>query len=404
MVQLDERASFMQFRVINDQISISSFASEGGLRETYVSISGSAGHSRFSEAAAELGSSLEQALSQADVSIGELVFARIFLSDIENQIAPLRASLLYRMLSHGVLSILEQPPLSSTPAALLLYFVAGLSRRTLEGDRAGEESASECNSRLFAGRNYSMLWGANCTAKEGSDSAEQTRRLLTGLNRELEANGMSMKRDLVRTWVFMRDVDNRYQGMVDARREFFEAMGIDEEARYPASTGIEGRACGVDRLVDLDALAFKGLADEQIIKMEALDHLSPTIHYGVTFERGLRIRFGDRSHLHLSGTASIDAEGEVVHVEDVLKQTERTVVNMSALLEGQGASIHHMAYMIVYLRDASSFEAVRRHLRTLIPQEMPIVAVAAPVCRPRWLIEMEGVAIIDDDAPYPPFM
>jgi enamine deaminase RidA (YjgF/YER057c/UK114 family) len=154
----------------------------------------------------------------------------------------------------------------------------------------------------------------------------------------------------------------------------------------------------------MDALAFGGLGDGQIIKMEALDHLSPTIRHGVTFERGIRVRFGDRSHLHLSGTASIDRYGKIVHPEDVPKQTERTVANMSALLEGQGASIQHLAYIILYLRDASGFEAVKQHLHAFIPREIPLLPVTAAVCRPGWLIEMEGVAIAPDDAPFPAFL
>ncbi len=248
------------------------------------------------------------------------------------------------------------------------------------------------------------MWGANYTAREESDSAKQTRRLLTRFNEELQANRLSLQKDLLRTWVYVRDVDNRYQGMVDARRELFEGLGIGKDGRYPASTGIEGRAHGAGCLVDMDALAFSGLRDEQIIKMEALDHLSPTIRYGVTFERGIRIRFGDRSHLYLSGTASIDRYGKIVHPQDVLKQTERTIANMSALLEGQGASIHHLAYIILYLRDASVFEVVKQHLHTLIPREIPLLPVTAAVCRPGWLIEMEGLAIAADDAPFPAFL
>jgi enamine deaminase RidA (YjgF/YER057c/UK114 family) len=138
--------------------------------------------------------------------------------------------------------------------------------------------------------------------------------------------------------------------------------------------------------------------------MEALEHLSPTIEYGVTFERGIRIRFGDRSHLHISGTASIDKYGDIMHPGDLQKQIDRTVVNMNALLEAQGASIHDMAYIILYLRDPSVFEAVKRHVHTLIPHEIPLIPVTAAVCRPGWLIEMEGVAIIDDDAPFPEFL
>jgi hypothetical protein len=46
----------------------------------------------------------------------------------------------------------------------------------------------------------------------------------------------------------------------------------------------------------------------------------------------------------------------------------------------------------------------KEHLYTLIAQETPLVPVVAAVCRPGWLIEMEGVAIVADVAPFPAFL
>ena len=74
------------------------------------------------------------------------------------------------------------------------------------------------------------------------------------------------------------------------------------------------------------------------------------IKYGVTFERGLRVRFGDRSHLYISGTASIDKNGDVIHVSDVKNQRRQTLDNVKALLSPHGARLKDMAYIIVYLR------------------------------------------------------
>ena len=69
--------------------------------------------------------------------------------------------------------------------------------------------------------------------------------------------------------------------------------------RFIASTGIEGFSKEVNSLVSFDAFAIKNLKQEQIVRMEAPKNLPPTITYGVTFERGTRVRFGDRSHLHI---------------------------------------------------------------------------------------------------------
>ncbi len=66
-----------------------------------------------------------------------------------------------------------------------------------------------------------------------------------------------------------------------------------------------------------DAYAVKGLQPGQVTYLHALSHLSPTALYGVTFDRGTSVEYGDRRHLFISGTASIDHRGEVVHVGDV---------------------------------------------------------------------------------------
>jgi len=47
---------------------------------------------------------------------------------------------------------------------------------------------------------------------------------------------------------------------------------------------------------------------------------------------------------------------------------------------------------------------VKDLLLRLIPENVPILPVKGPVCRPGWLIEIEGVAIITDKANFPPFL
>ncbi len=396
----------MHFNKLNEQIAISSFRSEAGCCETCVVITPDVFHAQFSDSLLEISRCIDLAVEQAGVSLASLVFSRLYLSDIENQKTEVQKSPLYEQLAGAAFSVIGQPPLTGGSSCLLLYFTEGLVARKLdrirEADGNGEDTWG--NTWVFRGQHYSLLWGANYTAADKCDSEDATRRLFEQLNHELEMNHMSTQHDLLRTWVYVRDVDNRYRGMVDARRAFFEQHGLTADFRFPASTGIEGQAHTVSCLVDMDALAYNKLAAEQIIRMEALEYLNPTIDYGVTFDRGIRIRFGDRSHMYISGTASINKCGDIQHPGDVLKQTERTVVNMSALLEKQGATLRDMAYIILYLRDTVAWSAVKEHLHTLVPAEIPIIPVSAAVCRPGWLIEMEGVAIVRDNAPFPKFL
>jgi enamine deaminase RidA (YjgF/YER057c/UK114 family) len=126
--------------------------------------------------------------------------------------------------------------------------------------------------------------------------------------------------------------------------------------------------------------------------------LCPTKDYSVTFERGTRISYADRAHHFISGTASIDNEGNVVHVGDVMMQLDRTIMNIEALLRSGGARLQDLMYLIVYLRDPTDYARINGKLKERFP-DLPMVIVQGAVCRPEWLIEIEGVAAAANDDP-----
>ena len=138
------------------------------------------------------------------------------------------------------------------------------------------------------------------------------------------------------------------------------------------------------------------LAPGQLSFLNDLRRMCPTTDYGVTFERGARLAWADRAHLFISGTASIDAQGEILHPGDVLAQLDRALENVAALLGSAGATLAHMTHMIVYLRDPGDAAAVRGRLAARFP-DLPMAVVHGPVCRPAWLVEVEGLAITPND-------
>jgi enamine deaminase RidA (YjgF/YER057c/UK114 family) len=112
----------------------------------------------------------------------------------------------------------------------------------------------------------------------------------------------------------------------------------------------------------------------------------------VTFERGTLLHYGDRKHAYISGTASIDNQGNVVHVGDIYKQTLRMWENVEQLLAEGNMSMKDCAQIIVYLRDTADYNMVSKMFSEHYPN-IPTVITLAPVCRPTWLIEMECIAI-----------
>lgn len=381
---------------------ISSFGEDSPTGEYFVALHAPAVNV-FSAALDSLLDEYEKTLSEAGLSEDTTAFTRVYLSDIANQKDDLLSSQLFKHLRSGAVSVVEQGPVGEGPIAILSYHIKN-SKANLPRELLNHDPQAWRNGNLIKGNNYKMLWTAGYDGRGEFDSYGQTKDLFNKLTSVLDTYGMTLLDNTVRTWVYVRDIDNHYKGMVDARREYFIEQGLTPETRYIASTGIEGKSRTVDSLLTVDSLSIGGLVPEQIVRMEALENLSPTIKYGVTFERGTRIRFGDRSHFHISGTASIDKHGDVLHLGDVEKQAERTIDNVEALLSPHGADLNDMRYLLVYLRDVHAMDTVENIVRKRVPEHVPVLYLKGPVCRPTWLVEMEGVGIAADDTKYPPFI
>ena len=111
--------------------------------------------------------------------------------------------------------------------------------------------------------------------------------------------------------------------MVKARNEVFVTQNLTDKTHFIASTGIAGRHANPNVFVQLDAYAVDGVEPDQIHYLYAPTHLNPTYEYGVSFERGTYVDYGDRRQVFISGTASINNKGEIMYPGDVCKQTER---------------------------------------------------------------------------------
>ena len=195
----------------------------------------------------------------------------------------------------------------------------------------------------------------------------------------------------VRTWLYVKDIDKDYAGVVEGRNQFFRENGLNTGTHFIASTGIGGSGESPDMGLCIDFYSVKGLEQGQVKYLQALDYLNPTYEYGVSFERGTCITYPDIRHIFISGTASIDRHGNCLYEGNVVQQLERIFVNMENLLHDAGAGLEDMAQMIVYLRDIADAGAVGNYLAEHFGN-IPSVLVQGRVCRPQWLVEVECIA------------
>lgn len=370
-------------------IGISRFVGVDGVGEWHITVSlkGDCHHP-----AQALEDAWLAALDAAGLNPASTVMRRFFFSDSVNNFPQVDS---FARAHPGAFSAIGQTPLGGGGFALWSQHIT---------DPAGPLTSSgggACFSCTRGSLRHDWISGL-CDSTDGN-AFSQTEAVLEKHDQWLAERDMTLAENVVRTWWFVRDIDTDYQQLVDARRRVFNRHNLTEKTHYIASTGIAGAHPDPLSRLSLDSYAIRGLCPEQIEHLSAPDHLGPTHLYGVTFERATAISYADRRHILISGTASIDTAGNIVHPGDVLRQLDRTLENIAALLAAAKAELNDLAMILVYLRNPLDGPAIEKVLRQQFGS-LPMLLLHAPVCRPGWLIEIEGVAIIATrEAEFPEF-
>jgi enamine deaminase RidA (YjgF/YER057c/UK114 family) len=220
---------------------------------------------------------------------------------------------------------------------------------------------------------------------QGAPFVDLAYDMLAQAGHALTARGLTF-RDVVRTWIYVQDIERNYEFLNQARRRYFDEQGL---VRLPASTCVGGAlpAASAPVAMDLYAIATDGEVRVEAIAPGTMGEASA---YGSAFARGSRISEPGRSTLYVSGTASIDDRGEIVAVGDIEGQLARMFGNLAALLDGAGMKFDHALSATAYLKQAGYRQAFGRAAAVAgLPEDVPTAVVVADICRPEWLCELE---------------
>ena len=153
-------------------------------------------------------------------------------------------------------------------------------------------------------------------------------------------------------------------------------------------------------LPSVEAAYPDGYARLEKSAMRAENVLNEATCYGSAFARGLKLELGNYKLLIISGTASVDDEGETLYKGDFRAQCWRTYRNISNLLEAEGGSWKDIVKTTCYLRDIErdydDFNDVRNAFfewNSLDPLPAS-VGIQARLCREDLLVEIEAVAML----------
>jgi enamine deaminase RidA (YjgF/YER057c/UK114 family) len=387
-----ERTSRMAYRTLDcgtlsASVSASHFQSRSGVDEYHLIVR-PVGHGSIDAHLESVLSAYLNALDSLGLDMRTAVLRRFFCSDLPNQVTALEAHPFSNPRNPDqpcAVSWVGQPPIPPVKVALWAYHISDRGHAL--------DTIQEGTSLTVRRGDLSHHWTTGITCLNADTPYDQTRGIFEGYEAFLQSRGLCLADHVIRTWLFVQNIDANYRGMAAARREFFAARGLTPNTHFIASTGVGGACAELAARVTMDACAISGLRPEQIEFLAAPDYLSPTHIYGVTFERGVSVAYHDRKHVIISGTASIDRDGKILHPGDVSRQLERTLENVAALLAQAGAAFEDVCAFIVYVRDPSDFVVAWREMRERFG-DAPMEVVVAPVCRPGWLIEVECEAIV----------
>jgi enamine deaminase RidA (YjgF/YER057c/UK114 family) len=225
--------------------------------------------------------------------------------------------------------------------------------------------------------------------RESADVVDMTYDMLAQAGHALTDRGLGFK-DVVRTWIYVRDIEHNYGLVHQARNRFFEEQHL---VRLPASTCVEGVLPGAAAPVGMDlyAVAAKAGVAVQAIASGPMGEASS---YGSSFARGSQIVEPDRKTLYISGTASIDASGAVVAAGDIHGQLDCMFDNVQALLARSGMQLRDVVNATAYLKRKDDFrDFLKAAYAYGLTAETPTAVVVADLCRPEWLCEIEVCAV-----------
>jgi len=238
--------------------------------------------------------------------------------------------------------------------------------------------------------------GRRAAGRLAPDPAEDAAATIDAAEHLLAGQGFSF-RDVARTWFYLRDILDWYGPFNAVRNAAFARMGLvgpNGSGNIPASTGIAGRnARGGWTALDLLAVAPRAGHRVEIKRLHNSKQSEAT-EYGSAFARATEVTLGEARYVFVSGTASIDDQGQTVHVGDFDAQTLFTLDAVQTLLRGADASLGNVRQATAFLKNPRDGGAFERILARAGLEALPLVATAADVCRPELLFEIDATAVL----------
>lgn len=279
--------------------------------------------------------------------------------------------------------------------------VAGINIQAINPDTTDNGIELIYDGHLPVGRQWAWdgdryLILQNMIGKAGTLPNKQTADAIRNALRALQTNNMTFK-NVSRTWFYLANVLQWYDEFNLERNNLYNqfAMMPSPEQRdlmLPASTGIGCRNAKNSTLL-LNLLAIDPSESLKITQLSNPGQ-QDAFYYGSAFSRGTTITTKDHTWLQLSGTASIDATGATVYLDDIGSQINCTLDKISVLLAQAGATLEDLYAASIFVKKPEYITTYQKIIKERGMENFPAVCMVADVCRDNLLFEIDAEGLI----------
>lgn len=219
---------------------------------------------------------------------------------------------------------------------------------------------------------------------------DQAYRSFSMLGKLLKRKNISYN-SLARTWLYLDNILSWYDELNRARTDFYEREDIFS-ILIPASTGI-GVSNEHGRCISLSALAVTGEDACQYVSPVDSPMQCSAVDYKSSFSRAVEIDLKGSKRLIISGTASIDEQGDTLYPVSAGKQVDHTMKVVNAILDHNDYSWDNVVRAIVYFPDLSNRRYFDDYCKKNNLDRSAVLLVSGVVCRDNLLFEIELDAV-----------
>ena len=244
--------------------------------------------------------------------------------------------------------------------------------------------------RILRAPGCSVLTLSGISAPQAGNNTVQARIMMEKGEAVLKQFGVDFLA-VPRTWMWLKDILSWYDDFNKVRNDFFTErglIGVGTRQSMPASTGIglgpdNGGHCAMDLIAIIEP------ADcTEYLQVTGKQHCA--LNYGSAFSRASRSIMPAGQTVFVSGTASINADGETTHVGDAAGQINATIENVRAVLSEMQCTEKDLIHTIAYCKTTNVeqvFNSIKGNL------DWPWITVICDICRPDLLFEIEAAAM-----------